>query len=68
MAYRAPLLRDDNMIVSRHQGLRVLPTSFVLNSLSHNRNLVEGGKDFGDLKMLGRIRTRTAELEVYVGG
>ena len=48
MAYKAPLLLDDNMIVSRHRGLRVLPTSFVLNGLSHNCNLVEGGKDFGD--------------------
>jgi len=40
----------------------------VLDGLSHNCNLVEGGKDFGDLKILGRIRTLTAELGVYGGG
>ena len=68
MAYRAPLLLDDNMIVLRHWGVRVLPTTFVLDGLSHNRNLVEGGKDFGDLKILGRIRTLTAELGVCGGG
>ena len=67
MAYRAPLLLDDNMIVSRW-GVRVLPTTFVLDGLSHSCNLVEGGKDFGDLKILGRIRTLTAELGVYGGG
>ena len=67
MAYRAPLLLDDNMIVSR-RGVRVLLTTFVLDSLNHVCNLVEGGKDFGDLKILGRIRTLTAELGVYGGG
>ena len=57
------------MIVSR-RGVRVLPTTFVLDGLSHNikLNLVEGSKDFGDLKILGRIRTLTAELGVYGGG
>ena len=68
MVYRAPLLLDDNMIVSRRRGLRVLPTSFVLSSLSHKCNLVEGGKDFGELKILGRIKPLTAELGVYGGG
>jgi len=67
MAYRAPLLLDDNMIVSR-RGVRVLLTTFVLDGLSHNCNLVAGGKDFGDLKILGRMRTLTAELGVYGGG
>ena len=67
MAYRAPLLLDENMIVSR-RGVRVLLTTFVLDGLSHNCNLVAGGKDFGDLKILGRIRTLTAELGVYGGG
>ena len=67
MAYRAPLLLDDNMIVSR-RGVRVLPTTFVLDGLSHSCNLVEGSKDFGDLKILGPIRTLTAELRVYGGG
>ena len=67
MAYRAPLLLDDNMIVSR-RGVRVLLTTFVLDGLSHNCNLVAGGKDFGDLKIFGRIRTLTAELGVYGGG
>ena len=67
MAYRAPLLLDDNMIVSR-RGVRVLPTTFVLDGLRHICYLVEGGKDFGDLKILGRIRTLTAELGVYGGG
>ena len=67
MVYRAPLLLDDNMIVSR-RGVWVLPTTFVLDGLSHNCNLVEGGKDFGDLKILGRIRVLTAELGVYGGG
>ena len=55
------------MIVSR-RGVRVLPTTFVLDGLSHNCNLVAGGKDFSDLKILGRIRTLTAELGVYGGG
>ena len=67
MAYRALLLLDDNMIVSRW-GVRVLPTTFVLDGLSHICNLVEGGKDFGDFRILGRIRTLTAELRVYGGG
>ena len=67
MAYRAPLLLDDNMIVSR-RGVRVLPTTFVLDGLSHNCNLVAGGKDFGDLKLLGRIRALTVELGVCGGG
>ncbi len=67
MVYRAPLLLDDNMIVSR-RGVCVLPTTFVLDGLSHNCNLVEGGKDFGDLKILGRIRVLTVELGVYGGG
>ena len=67
MAYRAPLLLDDNMIVSR-RGVRVLLTTFVLDGLRHNFNLVVGGKDFGDLKKLGRIRALTAELGVYGGG
>ena len=68
MAYRALLLLDNNMIVSRHWGVRVLPTTFVLDGLSHSCNLVEGGKDFGDLKILGRIRTLTAELGVCGSG
>jgi hypothetical protein len=67
MAYRALLLLDDNMIVSR-RGVRVLPTTFVFDGLSHNCSLVEGGKDFGEFKILGRIRTLTAELGVYGGG
>ena len=67
MAYRALLLLDDNMIVWR-RGVRVLSTTFVLDGLSHSCNLVEGGKDFGDLKILGRIRTLTAELGVCGGG
>ena len=61
------MLLDDNMIVSR-RGVCVLATTFVLDGLSHNCNLVEGGKDFGDLKILGRIRVLTAELGVYGGG
>jgi hypothetical protein len=48
--------------------VRVLPTTFVLDGLSYNCYLVEGGKDFGDLKILGRIRTLTAELGVCGGG
>ena len=67
MAYRALLLLDDNMIVSR-RGVRVLPITFLLDGLSHNCSLVEGGKDFGDLKILSWIRTLTAELGVYGGG
>ena len=67
MAYTAPLLLDDNMIVSR-RGVRVLPTTFVLDGLSYICNLVEGGKNFGDLKILGRIRTLTAELGGCGGG
>ena len=67
MAYRAPLLLDDNMIISR-QRVCVLPTTFVLDGRRCNCNLVEGGKDFGELKILGRIRTLTAELGVYGGG
>ena len=67
MAYRALLLLDDKMIVSR-RGVRVLPTTFVLDGLSCNFNLVEGGKDFVDLKLLGRIRALTVELGVCGGG
>jgi len=67
MAYRALLLLDDNMIVSR-RGVRVLPTTVVLDGLSHICHSVEGGKDFGNLKILGRIRTLTAELGVCGGG
>ena len=67
MAYRAPLLLDDNMIVSR-RGVRVLLPTFVLDGLSHNCNLVAGGKDFSELKILGRIRTLTADLGGYGGG
>jgi len=67
MAYRALLLLGDNMIVSRRR-VCVLPTTFVVDGLSHFCNLVEGGKDFGDLKRLGRIRTLTAELEFCGGG
>ena len=67
MAYRAPLLLDDNMIVLP-RGVRVLPTAFELDGLSYNCYLVEGGKDFGDLKILGRIRTLTGELGVCGGG
>ena len=62
------MLLDDNMIVLRHWGVRVLPTTFVLDGLSHSCNLVEGGKDFVDLKILGRIRPLTADLGVYGGG
>jgi len=67
MAYRAPLLLDDNMIVSP-RGVRVLPTIFEFDGLSYNCYLVEGGKDFGELKILGRIRTLTGELGVCGGG
>ena len=51
MAYSASLLLDDNMIVSR-RVVRVLPTIFVLDGLSHNCNLAEGGKDFDNFKLL----------------
>ena len=43
-------------------------TTFVLDGLNHICNLVEDGKDFGDLKLLGRIRALTVELGVYSGG
>ena len=68
MAYRAPLLRDDNKIVSRHQGLCVPLISFVLNGLSHNYNLAEGGKDFENFKLLGWISVLLAELRGYDSG
>ena len=68
MAYRTPLLLDDNKIVSLHRGLRVLPIARVLNGLSHNCNLVEGGKDFDNFKLLGWISVLLAELRVYHGG
>ena len=67
MAYRALLLLDDNMIVSR-RGVRVLLTTFVLDGLNHICNLVEDGRDFVDLKLLGRIRALTVELGVCGGG
>jgi len=67
MAYRAPLLLDDNMIVLP-RGVRVLPTTFVLDGLSCICNLVEDGRDFVDLKLLGRIRALTVELGVCGGG
>ena len=68
MGYRAPLLLDDNMIVSRHRGLRVLPTFFVPNGLSHNGNLAKGGKDFDNFKLLSWISVLPAELRIYEGG
>ena len=68
MAYRASLLLDDNKIVSVHWGSRVLPTALVLNSLSHNCNLAEGGKDFDNFKLLSWISVLPAELRVYDGG
>ena len=52
MAHRTLLLLDDNKIVSLHRGLRVLPIVRVLNGLSHNCNLAEGGKDFDNFKLL----------------
>ena len=52
MAYRAPLVQDDNKIGSLHRGLRVLPIALVLNGLSQNCNLAEGGKDFDNFKLL----------------
>ena len=67
MVYRAPLLLDDNMIVSR-RGVCVLPTTFVLDGLSHIRYSAEGGRDFGHPKILDRIRVLTAELGTYQGG
>ena len=68
MAYRAPWLLDDNKIVSLHRGLRVLPIARVLNGLSHNCNLAEGGKDFDNFKLLSYISLLPAELRVYDGG
>ena len=62
------VLLDDNMIVSRHWGVRVLPTTFVLDGLSHIRYSAEGGRDLGNLKILDRIRVLTAELGTYQGG
>ena len=49
MVYRAPLLLDDNMIVSR-RGVCVLPTTFVLDGLRHICYLAEGGKDSGEFQ------------------
>ncbi len=66
MAYRALLLLDDNMIVSRRGCLML--TTFVLDGLNHICNLVEDGRDFVDLKLLGRIRALTVELGVCGGG
>ena len=43
-------------------------TPFVLEGLNHSCNLVEDGRDFVDLKLLGRIRALTVELGVYSGG
>jgi|TARA_B100001964_G_scaffold117404_1_gene130762 hypothetical protein len=43
-------------------------TTFVLDGLNHICNLVEDGRDFVDLKLLGRIRALTVELGVYSGG
>ena len=68
MGYRAPLLLDDNRIVSLHRWLRVLPIALVLNGLSQNCNLAEGGKDFDKLKLPGWISVSPAELRVYDGG
>ena len=68
MAYRAPLLQDDNKIVSLHRGLRVLSIALVLNGMSHNCNLAEGGKDFDNFKLPGWIRVLPKELRVYDGG
>ena len=67
MAYRAPLLRDDNKIVSRYRGLRVLSIALVLNGMSHNCNLAEGGKDFDNFKLLSWISVLPVELRVYDG-
>ena len=50
MAYRALLLLDINMIVSRHWGVRVLPTTFVLDGLRHICYLAEGGRDSGEFQ------------------
>ena len=60
------MLLDDNMIVSRRGCLML--TTFVLDGLNHICNLVEDGRDFVDLKLLGRIRALTVELGVYSGG
>ena len=68
MAYRTPLLLDDNKIVSLHRGVRVLPIARVLNGLSHNCNLAEGSKDFDNFKLLGWINVLPEELRVYDGG
>ena len=68
MVYRALLLLDDNKIVSLHRVLRVLPIALVLNGLSHNCNLVEGGKDFDNFKLLGWLSVLPAELRVYDRG
>ncbi|MDP6768171.1 MAG: hypothetical protein QF414_05705 [Arenicellales bacterium] len=43
-------------------------TPFVLEGLNHSCNLVEDGEDFGDLKLLGRIRALTVELGVCSSG
>ena len=66
MAYRALSLLDDDMIVSRRGCLML--TTFVLDGLNHICNLVEDGRDFVDLKLLGRIRALTVELGVCGGG
>ena len=68
MAYRAPLLLDDNKIVSLHRGLRVLPIALVLNDMSHNCNLAEGGKYFDNHKLRVWISVLPGELRVYDGG
>ena len=68
MAYRTLLLLDDNKIVSLHRGLRVLPIACVLNGLSHNCNLAEGGKDFDKFKLLRWISVLQVELRVFNGG
>ena len=68
MAHRTLLLLDDNKIVSLHRGLRVLPIARVLNGLSHNCNLAEGGKDFDNFKLLSWISMPQAELRAYERG
>lgn len=65
MAYRALLLLDGNMIGSRRGCLMLI--TFVLDGLNHICNLVEDGRDFVDLKLLGRIRALTMELGVCGG-
>ena len=67
MAYRTLLLLDDNKIVSLHRGLRVLSIALVLNGMSHNCNLAEGGKDFDNFKLLSWISVLPVELRVYDG-